>query len=506
MEINNNLSLLNYTVNKKVSAPELMQNINFISTTSSDQIEAKELENEISVNSIGSTLSDEAIEKLCTTASVPTKTNPTVNQSRLSTTFRDFSPSEISKIKQVIYNIHNGITDPITPTPDDPDPDPVPPTPDEPDVPPTPTEKSSFITEFCDVDTMFEYLNTLDSSITKSSGLSKAQLVALTQDDDWEDSNNDFFGSLNRIFDKLDTSGDNVLSYSEIKTFIGEEIGSSFSTYQTKVNNYSDQIQREYERLSDQKKLEFAIEKTEEYLQAAGMQDQLDALNRLLEQTDRYNTIKVGNIAIADLNAGNNSGFRTLGSYNYTAWSYEYENKNGETGEYALWANDNDNNTDGYDLGITLDISLLNGNWYTLVNTLVRELTHATAYRYYADNEGGIDGTIIIELHNKGIVSDEEYNYYIAHWSNICSGNKTAEEDAMYERLQYLLYTAWGEYSAYQADADYNDSIGQDVYKKSYDNATTAVNGNLEKDTIANHIDKSYEKEIPPDYKWWSYA
>lgn len=492
MEINNNLSLLNYTANKKLSAPELMQNINFVSTTSSAQIGAKELENEISVNSIGSTLSDEAIEKLCTTASVPTKNNPTVNGSKLSTTFRDFSPSEITKIKQVIYNLHNGITNP------------VPPTPEEPDVPPTPTEKSSFITEFCDVDTMFEYLNTLDSSITKSSGLSKAQLVTLTQDDDWEDSNNDFFGSLNRIFDKLDVSGDKILSYNEIKTLIGEELGEDFSAYQTKVNNYSDQIQQEYERLSNQKKLEFAIEKTEEYLQAAGMQDQLDALLRLKSQPDSHNTIKVGNIAIADLNAGNTSGYRTLGSYNYMAWSFEYENKNGETGEFALWGNDND--TSSNDLGITLDISLLEGNWYTLVNTLVHELTHATAYRYYANNKGDINGTIIIELHNKGIVSDDEYSYYLDHWSNICSDSKTAEEEAMYERLQYLLYTAWGEYAAYQADADYNDSIGQDVYKKSGDNVTTAVNGSQEKDAIANHIDKSYENEIPPDYKWWSYA
>ncbi len=500
MEINNNLSLLNYTAKKNLSAPELVQNINFVSTTSSAKIGAKDLENEISVDSIGSTLSDEAIEKLCKTASVPTKGNPTVNQSKLSTTYRDFSPSEITRIKQVIYNLHNGITNPIEPNPGTPDPD----EPDIPVIPPEPSEKKSFIEEFCDVDTMFEYLNTLDSSITKSSGLSKAQLVSLTQDDDWEDSNNDFFGSLNRVFDKLDINDNGILSYDEIKNLIGEELGENFSAYQTKVNNYSNQIQRTYEQLSNQKKLEFAIEKTEEYLQAAGMTDQLDALHRLMGQTDSHNTIKVGNIAIAELNAGNTSGYRTLGSYNYMAWSYDYENKNGETGKFALWGNDND--TSANDLGITLDISLLDGNWYTLVNTLVHELTHATAYRYYADNIGSIDGNIIIELHNKGIVSDDEYSYYLAHWSNICSGNKTAEENAMYERLQYLLYTAWGEYAAYQADADYNDSIGQDVYKQLGDNATTAVNGVNEKDTIADHINKSYEDEIPPDYNWWSYA
>ena len=64
----------------------------------------------------------------------------------------------------------------------------------------------------------------------------------------------------------------------------------------------------------------------------------------------------------------------------------------------------------------------------------------------------------------------------------------------------------WGEYAAYQVDADYNDSIGQDIYKKSWDNSTTAVDGPNEKQTIDDHIKSSYDNELSPDYKWWSFA
>lgn len=501
MEINNS-QFLNYTVNRKMTSEEFAKTANYVSVSENAPISlnSQPIENEISVASVGSTLSDEALEKLYMSANVTTVANPTTNGAKLSTSYRSFSPAEIMQIKTVIYNLHN--SEDVTP---DPTPTPTPdPTPD-----PTPST-SSFLKDFVDVDTMFDYLNNLDSSITKETGISKAQLVALTQDDDWEDSNYDFFGSLNRIFDVLDVDDDATLSYDEIKDFIGDELGTDFNAYYDKVNSYADKIQSDYEKLSDQEKLEFAIEKTREYLEAAGLTDQIDALDRLLDQEDKFNTIKVGNIAITDLNEGNTSGYTNLGAYNYYAYTYDdYVNNNQETGIYKLWTNDEDfvdKNGEMQDLGITLDVSLLNGKWYELVNTLVHELTHATAYKYYADNEGSISGLVIQDLYDKNVLTEDEYNSYLDHWSGICSGNPTAQEQEMFQRLQYLLYEQWGEYAAYQVDADYNDSIGQDVYKGKYDNDTTAVDGPNEKQTIDDHIKSSYENELPPDYKWWSYA
>lgn len=480
MEINN-LQFLNYTVNRKMATEEFAKTANYVSVSDNVPISlnSKPIENEISVASVGSTLSDEALEKLYMSAKVTTVANPATNGVKLSTSYRSFSPAEIMQIKTVIYNLHN-------------------------------SESSSFIKSFVDVDTMFDYLGNINPEINKETGISKAQLVALTQDDDWEDANYDFFGSLNRIFDSLDTDKNLTLSYDEIKIFIGKELGEDFNAYHDKVNNFSDKIQAEYENLSEQEKLEFAIEKTREYLEASGLTNQIDALDRLLAQEDKFNTIKVGNIAIADLNVGNTSGYTNLGAYNYYAYTYDdYVNKNKETGIYKIWTDDVDFVTkegQNEDLGITLDVSLLDGKWYELVNTLVHELTHATAYKYYADNDGSISGLVVQDLYDKNVLTDDEYNFYLDHWSNICGGNPTDEEQEMFKRLQYLLYMQWGEYTAYQVDADYNDSIGQDVYKGKYDNATTAVDGKNEKQTIDDHIKSSYDNELPPDYKWWSYV
>ncbi len=497
MEINSS-QFLNYTVNRKMTTEEFAKTANFVSVSENADVSIKSapIENEISVASVGSTLSDEALEKLYMSAKVTTVANPTTNSAKLSTSYRSFSPAEIMQIKTVIYNLHNTEETNPDPTPT-PDPDPAP-------------SSASFIKSFVDVDTMFDYLENINPEINKETGISKAQLVALTQNDDWEDSNYDFFGSLNRIFDALDVDKNLTLSYDEIKIFIGEELGADFNTYHDKVNSFSDKIQAEYENLSEQEKLEFAIEKTREYLEASGLTNQIEALDRLLAQEDKFNTIKVGNIAIADLNVGNASAYTNLGAYNYWAYTYDdYVNKNQETGIYKIWAKDVDFvNEEGQneDLGITLDVSLLDGKWYELVNTLVHELTHATAFKYYVNDKGGISGLVVQDLYDKNVLTDDEYTFFVDHWNNICSDNPTDEEQEMFKRLQYLLYMQWGEYAAYQVDADYNDSIGQDVYKGKYDNATTAVDGKNEKQTIDDHIKSSYDSELPPDYKWWSYA
>jgi len=484
----NQLNLANAQYNSNVEYIENSTAANKAHYHSCINLVAKSADTDISIENIGSALSDEALENIYKTAQVPSFAQK-ASEMNFSTSYKDFTPAEISRIKQLIYNIHNDIDE----TPD---------TSEDTDTPSS--EKNSFISEFTDTTTLFEYMNKFDSSITKESGVTKAQLVAFTQRDDWEDSNYDFFGSLNRVFSKIDTNDNAILSFAEIKKFIGDEIGEDFSDYYDKVNDYANEIQTEYSKLNNQKKLEFALDKTREYLNAAGLEKQIEALDRLVEQEDLYNSIHVGQISIADLNKNNKSDFITLGAYNYYAYGIDYTN-NVDTYNVAIWAHDNDNNENGDDLGITLDISLLNGKWYELVNTLVHELTHATAHQYYA-NDGSGDPTYytLQLLYEIGAITAEEKEYY--------ENNELTTED--FRRIYYLASCAWGEYSAYQTDADYNDSIGADVYNSSTDNNTTAVDGPDEKQAIIDHIEESYNytdedgthKEPMPDYKWWSYA
>lgn len=333
---------------------------------------------------------------------------------------------------------------------------------------------------------------------------SRAQLVALTQRDDWEDSNYDFFGSLNRVFNVIDTDSNGTLSYAEIKAFIGDEIGANVNTYKNKVNTYANQLEAEYQKLSNQEKLEFVLERTAEYLTAAGLTDQLAALYRLKQETDLYCDVSVGQIGFRDLNEGNNSGYITLGSYSYLAATIEYE-INGNTYSVAVWGGDTDDAEN--DLGITLDISCLDETWYYLVDVLVHELTHATASSWYNTDyvNGNIyypTGTQVKKLYDAGIISASDYNTY---YTKANAGTLTDDE---YNYLWYLACCAWGEYAAYQVDADYVDSIAGDVYDAG--TMTTSVNGSNEKQTIINHIEAGYNDENytepMPNYKWWSYA
>ena len=456
------------------------------------------------VNSIGATLSDNAIVEICNSI-VPELNSKNSEITNLSTTYKNFTPQEISNIKKVIYNLH------IQGSGDD--------APDTPSIPETPDDDNkdyvSFIDEFGDTDSMFEYLNKLNPAITKESGITRAQLVAVTQDDAWEDANGDFFGSLNRIFDVLDKDSNAVLSYAEIQDFIGEELGDDVYDYWYKVNDYAMEIQDEFESLSDQGKLEFALDKTRDYLEAAGLTAQIEALDRLLGMEDLYNDIKVGQIAIADLNPDRKKqDWITLGCYSPYTYQWEVE-KNDKTYGVSVFKFDNDDNDKDADLGITLDISLLWGNWYELVNVLVHELTHATAYQYFPNPLDGIDWGTVEKLHDRGYLSDEEYDWYYENWDE----DWTEEQSDL---LYYRATCAWGEYTAYQTDADYLDSIAGDIFdtytvtfdednNKIVSGRTTAVDGQDEKDRIMEHIAESYDNEAPPyealpDYKWWSFA
>lgn len=452
----------------------------------------------------------------------------------------------------------------------------------------------SFIENFRDADTFFEYVHDKqDSTVTKETGISRSQLIALSQNDKWEDSHNDFFGSLNRSFYSLDKDNNGTLSYAEVKDFLNTYLKKDgYNDFKTQVQAYSDEIQTKFENKTNQEKLEFALKLTEDYLKSAGLENQLSALNRLKAGKDLDpNTIcKVGQISIVEYEDESQLG-------GYTSWwsykSYTNTNSNANDvdkayseipddykttpgnpsklsngdGTYSqtigYFTRDDDfyyTNDDEEELfannGLTLSAKYLeNGtNWAELVATLVHELTHAT-YSIFSTN-GKTDGAITITQNNltalrqMGALTDTEYElakenikdlndkygqYMITASGNWVGGknmsvkNKqiqdfsvlTEEEAAILDKLTYKITTVRGEYMAYQADADYLDSVGGDIFNKKVGDAGSdmAVDGKNEKDTIIKHLEKCgyntglddnlnkiHDNEPLPDWKWWSYA
>ena len=463
-------------------------------------------------------------------------------KSNLSVQFTGLSGSQIEDIKQVIYDLHHpkaeegdddddvtvGDDDDDTPVTGDDDDDvtvgddddDTPVTGDDDDTEEPDVPKPSFIDEFDDVESMFDWLNEQDPSISQETGITRSQLIELTQNDSWEDSNYDFFGSINRIFDILDKNGNDILTVEEIKELIGEEIGTSASALQSKVEAYAAEIQEEYESLSLQGKLEFGIEKAREYLEAAGLTAQLDALDRLLAGTDTYNSVHVGQIAFADLSDAAPEGYTTMGTYTTSPLLAEYNGMN-----YAIFASDND--TSSGDYGLTLNQAYFEtSQWYELVDTLVHELTHATAYNYtVVDSNGFFDPYAVTQdtidsMYEAGALTADEYSYYSDNITQLIidaanrgefsstDGHYTFTDEKL-NRFFYLMYTMWGEYSAYQADADYVDSIAGDEFDAG-GGITTAVDGPNEKGTIESHIETAYNLdgyvESEPDWQWWTYA
>ncbi len=275
-------------------------------------------------------------------------------------TLSSLSDAEISKIKQVIYDLHHPKT-----------------TPTEPDTPtPTPTPSAGqigFMNDFSSVDEMFDYINTIDSSVTKDTGLDSNALWQLTQRDDWEENNNNFFGILNHGFDLVDTNGDGTLSYDEISNFIGDEM-STADEYLAKVEQYSNELQRDFASMTSTQKLNFAIDRAKEYFQQVGLTEQLQALNRLIAEN------KLG---FMDLNPGKDyntyTGGWVLGAY----MSLQYED--------GSWADDplTYPGEPDYHGGIWLDeyyyCERSDATWYDLVGTLIHEVTHATAFLHAND-------------------------------------------------------------------------------------------------------------------------
>ena len=222
-------------------------------------------------------------------------------KSNLSVQFTGLSGSQIEDIKQVIYDLHHpkaeegdddddvtvGDDDDDTPVTGDDDDDvtvgddddDTPVTGDDDDTEEPDVPKPSFIDEFDDVESMFDWLNEQDPSISQETGITRSQLIELAQNDSWEDSNYDFFGSINRIFDVLDKNDNDILTVEEIKELIGEEIGTSASALQSKVEAYAAEIQEEYEFLNGR---------------PHGAAQLFDANGRLTQQTFFDKGVKIG--------------------------------------------------------------------------------------------------------------------------------------------------------------------------------------------------------------------
>lgn len=321
--------------------------------------------------------------------------------------------------------------------------------------------------------------NTLnDTSINVNNGLSKAQLLQLTQRDDWEASNSNFFGNINLVFDEI-AGNDGNLSFEELQSFTGYQLGkdtAAVNKFYANVEDYANDIDSKYQNLSESKKLEFAIDKAKEYLEAMGFDEQLAALNRLNSTP--------GKIRFGTCDPG------VLGYYSFMSAE-------------GLFVSDA-----ASQCGLVLSKSqFLNGStpWYELVSTLVHELTHATAYLY---SEYDYDNSVYLVYQGSDginyaypLFSEESLDrmYEVGYITSTQKANYLSQmangtlSFADYQKLSEYQQTFWGEYVAYQTNEDYLDSVARPDFG----------NGSDEKNNIASHITRYYENQPVPKNDWW---
>lgn len=357
--------------------------------------------------------------------------------------------------------------------------------------------------------------------ISPNTTITKADLTKMTRNDTLEDANKDFCGALNRAFSFL--SPTDTISYKDAMLFFMRGAGNdgdlSWTDYVGVVNNYAKIVQNQYEACSTtQEKLEFAIQKTRDYLIESRMDLQLAALDRLTTEpcasqnvpnpdTTQYPNAKaqnanVGQIAFADLGdyrtLENGNKVITKGSYQYFQWNQMTVDKS----SVSMWLKDNDqaSGSTWADCGITLNSTYYFNEdkpvkWYVLVETLVHELTHATAYYYYNGrkfSQQGLDFMI-----SKGFINSGEY-----------STTDTNNGD-----LLYMVQTMKDEWAAYTTSANYWDSIAGDVWNSSQ---SLAKDGDQEREAIRAHLkntgydtfnaDGTVISQRPqPEYKNWDW-
>lgn len=353
--------------------------------------------------------------------------------------------------------------------------------------------------------------------------ITKADLTQLIHKNEAnEDANADFLGILNRAFSEKGAK--DTITYKEINNLLIKAAGTDAKVdvgeFKSKVEQYAAKVQKEYEKCgNNQAKLEFIINKTYEYLDAAKLDLQKAALERLKNEKDTYypeDTPHVGQIVFANFEGNDaalsGSGVVTYGAYAFkgAGWtdadgktinSYTSTSEPGRPYATTLWAGDDDTVDESgkkADFGLTLMVQFLEPKygykWYEIVDTLVHELTHATAYCFF-DVKKSEDGTLIgilpsikgLEyMRDNGIITKDEYDKFVG----CISGGTLSDGDL--SRLQYLLSVMSDEYMAYQADADYLDSIGADILDADSKHLATNVNGALEKEAITEHINTLY--------------
>ncbi len=366
--------------------------------------------------------------------------------------------------------------------------------------------------------------------------ITKADLTQLIHKNEAnEDANADFLGILNRAFSEK--GAEDTITYKEINNLLIKAAGTDAKVdvgeFKSKVEQYAAKVQKEYEKCgNNQAKLEFILKKTEEYLDAAGLEIQKAALDRLknkeAENTDpkKNQVCHVGQIAFADYGENRNG---ILGQYSALESIFTYVNSAG-TYSVGIWATDNDNDafpaTGEYvDLGLTLWDGYLDVNtypWYAVVATMVHELTHATAFYYCTPTsslsiptEAGIEHML-----NTGVFKRREDDPDYKLLLSLANGTKTmgSLDEQTLSRIAYLITTMYGEYRAYQTDADYLDSLGADVMDIP-GKWVTNYDGSNEKKMIEDHIDSGYNYDYDPvtgeatrrdklnplpDWKWWT--
>lgn len=344
--------------------------------------------------------------------------------------------------------------------------------------------------------------------ISPGTSITKSDLNKLTRNDSKEDANSDFCGALNRAFSYLKPT--DTISYNDLMLFFMRGAGTDgkmdFNEYKNVVNQYSDIVQQQYEACADeQAKLEFIIEKTKDYLTESRMDLQLMALERLTTDpvaseniphpdTTTYpdaveQVASVGQIAFANLPIERDANGKIITAQGGGYLTTEGTTKYYKDSKVTMWAGDSDqegkndkNEIIWGDGGITLNAELYLGDentqWYELVEVLVHELTHATAFYYYVPSEDSVSFSIrgLDFMLEKGLLTQTQYNKFYTQ--------PTEEEWPEYIAL---VNSMWDEWAAYTTSCNYLDSIGEDVFKRKYNDL--AVAGTKEQDAIADHME-----------------
>ena len=375
------------------------------------------------------------------------------------------------------------------------------------------------------------------SSQAAGAKITKAQLAKATKNEANESVSNSIAGCLNLAF--ADKNANDEITYKEVQEVLAncsvkdnesQERTVSSEKLKTLVENCSNKIQQEFISKTPQGRAQFIIDKTRAYLSESGLTTQLEALNRLLGMQDLHHTsndvvsgqIKFTNFTDNNVNGGYDAQFRLITTMQYpSAYSTYIDGQSKDVG-ITTWASDEDTSED--DFGITLNkkyITSSNVKWYEAVETLVHELVHASAYKYFTGDKvyydaGGVyvsqwSGYAIDKMFDCGIntelpaTTNNSKDYIKSHESEYI--NTTNINTLGMPILQFIQFMT-GEYMAYSYSADFLDSIGADFWtndalaKTGVKTSTAELAESYETEAIKTHVKNNYDNE-DPDHPTW---